>query len=395
LGRTDIPFSAPPAGVTPEDVQAAEAACALISGATGAIRYVAEENLPNPANPTVQSRTQGVLFVNGAAEPSVRDVTQAGGDCTPEVTPALTRFFPVGGTATFEVSFGGEPACQFSEWTAQVDSSATDWLSIDGASVDTGRFTFNGPGAFTIEVDPYLPETGPVFDRIGVINVGDGVQVIQEAPLFDHFDDGVPPDPAGWQYLEPDSWTETGTHLSASTMGLARVIADPAFAGCSRCIVETTVRFDQFSKGRAIVYLWWRDPNNHLRLVADEFFDSWTLVQRINGTDRIRREFSADILVGQEYPVRIEYRDDLGAPLITVDVDGQAMCPTPGPGVQPCTPWDPDPDNPAVPPVVGSGVVGLAVEETGASFNRLRVIRSDDLPFPLTVLFADDFETQP
>jgi len=39
-------------------------------------------------------------------------------------------------------------------------------------------------------------------------------------------------------------------------------------------------------------------------------------------------------------------------------------------------------------------VVGLAVEETGASFNRLRVIRSDELPFPLTVLFADDFEAQ-
>lgn len=47
-----------------------------------------------------------------------------------------------------------------------------------------------------------------------------------------------------------------------------------------------------------------------------------------------------------------------------------------------------------MPPVVGSGVVGLGVEATGVSFNLLRVTRSDELPFPLTVLFADGFETQ-
>ncbi len=397
LARTSIVFSAAPDpdGITADDIAAAQSACALIAGSTGAIRYTAGENLPDPDNPVpVQTRTQDVLFINGAADPEVRTVTQSGGDCTPEITPAQTRFFPVGGEATFNVTFGDEPACEFTEWTAQVDSTAEDWLSIDGASIDTGQFTFNGPGSFSIEVDPYLPEVGPAFDRIGVINVGDGVQVIQEAPLIDHFDDGVPPDPAGWEYTEPNAWSEAGTHLSATTFGLARVIANPAFAGCSRCIVETTVRFDQFSKGRAIVYLWWRGPDQHLRLVADEFFDSWTLVQRISGVDRVLREFNADVIVGQEYPVRIEYRDDLGGPLITVDVDGQAMCPTPGPGVQPCVPYNPDPDNPASTPIIGSGVVGLGVEATGASFNRLRVIRSDELPFPLSVLFSDGFEAR-
>jgi len=393
LERTNIVFSIPPDpqdpdGVTADDIAAAESACALIAGATGAIRYTAEENLPDLV--PVQTRTQDVLFINGAAEPEARTVTQSGGDCTPQITPMQARFFPVGGEATFEVSFGDEPACEISEWTAEVDSTAADWLSIDGASADTGRFTFSGPGAFSIEVEPYLPDTGPVADRVGVINVGDSVEVIQEAPLFDHFDDEVPPDPAGWQYQEPDSWSEAGTHLSASTPGFARLIANPAFPGCSRCIVETTVRFDEFSKGQAIVYLWWRGEGEHLRLVADEFFDSWTLIQRVGGVDHELRVFGSDVQVGQEYPVRIEYRDDLGGPLITVDVDGQAMCPAPGSGGEPCTPWDPDDD--AVPPVIGSGTVGFGVSGTGASFNLLRVIRSDELTLPLDGLFIDGFE---
>ena len=396
LARTNIVFSAPPDpdGVTADDIQTAQSACALIADTTGAIRYTAEENLPNPADPVaVQTRTQRVLFLNGAADPEVRDVTQAGGDCAPLVTPPLAGFFPVGGSATFEVSFGDEPACEFTEWSAQVDSSAEDWLSIDGASVDTGRFTFNGPGSFSIEVDPYLPDTGPVADRVGVINVGDGVQVIQEAPLFDHFDDETTPSPLGWQYLEPDSWSETGTHLTASTPGQARIIADPEFPGCSLCLLETTVRIDTFGKGQATVYMWWRDEADHLRLVADEFFDTWTLVQRVAGVDHVLREFNADILVREEYPVRMEYRDDLGGPLITVDVDGQAMCPTPGPGLEPCTPWDPDPDDVDVPPVIGSGTIGLGAAATTASFNLLRVIRADALSRPLDVLFISGFES--
>lgn len=402
LARTDIPFDAPPAGVSAADLEAARSACAAIGAdtpgdpdddATGAIRYVAEENLPDPTNPVVVGRTQGVQFINGAVEPEVRDVTQAGGDCAIDVAPGQREFFPVGGTARFDVTFGDEPACEFIEWTAAVDAGAAEWLSIDGAT-SGGNFTFNGPGSFTIDVEPYLLDTGPALQRTGTIAIsGQPVLVVQEAPFFDHFDDGVPPDPVGWRYTEPDSWSEAGTRLTAATPGRAEVIADPAFPGCSDCLVETDLRFDTFGKGRATVYMWWRSDQNHLALTADEFFDTWTLVQRVNGTDHVLKTFNADLLVGVEYAVRIEYTDELGGPLLLVEVGGDAMCPEPGPGVEPCTPFDPDPDDPDVDPVVGSGTVGYAVEEATISFNRLRVIRADRLAIPLGTLFLDGFES--
>lgn len=402
LARTDIPFDAPPAGVSAADLEAARSACAAIGAdtpgdpdddATGAIRYVAEENLPSPTNPVVVGRTQGVQFINGAVEPEVRDVTQAGGDCAIDVVPGQREFFPVGGTARFDVTFGDEPACEFIEWTAAVDAGAAEWLSIDGAT-SGGNFTFNGPGSFTIDVEPYLLDTGPALQRTGTIAIsGQPVLVVQEAPFFDHFDDGVPPDPVGWRYTEPDSWSEAGTRLTAATPGRAEVIADPAFPGCSDCLVETDLRFDTFGKGRATVYMWWRSDQNHLALTADEFFDTWTLVQRVNGTDHVLKTFNADLLVGVEYAVRIEYTDELGGPLLLVEVGGDAMCPEPGPGVEPCTPFDPDPDDPDVDPVVGSGTVGYAVEEATISFNRLRVIRADRLAIPLGTLFLDGFES--
>jgi len=386
LTLTDLRFADNPAN---PDIIAAQAACQQVAGATGAIRYLAASNEPSGVNPIVQSRNQTVAFLNGKRPPDTRVVEQTGGDCEPVLAPVQLEFFPAGGEAEITVSFDADPACNFIEWTARAEDS---WVSLDGADA-SGEVSSGGPGSFRLVVEPFENNPGIQAQRIATVDVsGSDLVVIQEAPLFDHFDDETPPDPLGWQYNEPNAWSETGTHLTASTPGQARIIANPAFPGCSLCLLETTVRIDSFGKGQATVYMWWRDEGDHLRLVADEFFDTWTLVQRIAGVDHVLREFNADILVGEEYPVRMEYRDDFGGPLITVDVGGQAMCPTPGPGVQPCTPWDPDPDDVDVPPVIGSGTVGLGAAATTASFNLLRVIRADELRLVLDGLFIDGFE---
>jgi hypothetical protein len=368
------------------------AACAQVPDATGSIRYIAEENLPNPVNPTVNGRTQTVEFVNGELEPPLRNVTQEGGDCRPQTTPLNLSFFPVGGEGEIQVDFDGQPACAEYGWTANVDTSADDWLSIVGATSD-GSFSGSGPGSFEIDVAAFAPSSGLVEDRIGIINLdGVAVQILQEAPFFDHFDDGMLPDPVGWRYTEPDSWSEAGTRLTAATFGRAEVIADPAFPGCSDCLVETDLRFETFGKGRATVYMWWRSNQNHLALIADEFFDTWTLTQRVDGVDHVLRTFQSDLLVGRDYSVRIEFEEQAGQPLLLIDVGGAAMCPEPGPGATPCTPWDPDPGDPDVDPVVGSGTVGYSVEAATISFDRLRVIRADRLAIPVGTLFLDGFE---
>jgi len=387
LTLLDLRFADDP---TDSHIIAAEAACQQVSGATGAIRYRAAANEPSDVNPIVQSRDQIVAFLNGKRPPATRIVEQTGGDCEATVQPAQLDFFPAGGEAEIAVSFGGDPACDFIEWTARPGAS---WLSLDGANA-SGEVSSGGPGSFRVVVGPFETDPGAQVQRGGTVDVsGSDLIVIQEAPLFDHFDDDTPPDPLGWQYLEPDAWTESGTHLTASTPGEARVIADPEFPGCSLCLLETTVRIDTFGKGQATVYMWWRDEGEHLRLVVDEFFDTWRLIQRVAGVDHELRVFSTDVLVGQEYPVRMEYRDDLAVPLITVDIDGQAMCPAPGPGLQPCTPYDPDPDDVDVGPIIGSGTVGLGAAATTASFDLLRVIRADELRLPLDGLFIDGFES--
>ncbi len=392
IALTDIPFDAPPDGVTAAEVQAAQDACSAVVGTTAAIRYIGEENLPDPTDPTVNGRTQDIAFINGDVLPAIRTVVQDGGDCRPNASPGVLDFLPVGGDATVAVDFDGQAACEFYGWDVEVDVGARDWLTIQGAS-SNGSFSGAGPGEFEIEVAPYAPDSGPVAARTGILLVdGAVVEVVQEAPFFDHYDDGVPPDPIGWRYTEPDAWSESGTRLTADTLGRAEVIADPAFPGCSECRVETDLRFDSFGKGRATVYMWWRSEQEFLALTADEFFDTWTLVQRVSGTDHVLRTFQSDILVGPEYAVRIDFEERSGQPLILIDVGGEPMCPEPGPGATPCTPWDPDPDDPAVEPVVGSGTVGYAVEQATISFNRLRVIRADRPAVPVGTIFSDGFE---
>jgi len=399
LTGQDIPFDPPsgpgnPPPPSPEDIASAQQACSGVAGATGAIRFAAEPNLPTANNANPATRTGNLLFINGRPDPFRRVVSQEGsGACQATVTPSEIDVLPVGGELTLTVDFGESAACAFSEWSA-VLTQGGDFVSIDQVSTSAGN------GEVTVTVQPYTEDMTPgdgVFEnpRFGNLLIASvNVPVRQEAPLFDHFDDETPPSASLWQYTEQEAWTEAGTQLTAGTDGLARLLADPVYPGCTLCLLDTTVRFDEFSKGRATIYLWWQSEDDHLRLVADEFFDRWTLTQRVAGMDHELRRFASDIEVGVEYPVRIEFRDDLGAPLITVDVGGEGMCTVPQAGPNTCLPYDADPDPEVFDYVIGSGTVGLQVEATRASFNLLRVIRANRSEFELDRIFSDRFGPQ-
>ncbi|MBY6204150.1 Calx-beta domain-containing protein [Halomonas denitrificans] len=378
----------------PDLVSAAQAACAAYAGdpavqsTGGAIRYVALENLPPPGGSQAQQRDLVVQLLNGATVPDWFEVVQEGGDCRPNLVPAFADFFPIGGRRTIEADFNDQSACESFGWTVSIAQDSRAWLSLVGANA-AGEIELDGAGSFQIDVEPNLqPMPGSPGFRLGTVRAGGtDLQVTQEDPFFDHFDDGVPPDPAGWDYTEVDAWSEAGTWLTASTMSTAEAIAARAFAGCSICRVESTVRFDAFGKGRGTIYLWWRSGQDYLALTVDEFFDSWTLTQRVGGTDYVLREFDRDVLVGPEYDVVIDVVEILGQTLITVGIDGAPMCALPGPGAVTCSPA-----SPAGTPVIGSGTVGLAVDDATISFNLLRVVRSDELEVPLGVIFSNGFE---
>ncbi|MBB6087993.1 Calx-beta domain-containing protein [Wenzhouxiangella marina] len=405
LERKDIPFSPPedyPSPPSQQEIDEGVAACAQVAGATGAIRYRAiSDNLPTENNEQPASRSERIIFANGDPATVPRTIEQAGsGACSATITPAVISVLPVGGEVTLDVDFGGVPGCEFNQWTAEVIQGAP-WLSIDEVSSGAGN------GTVSVSIQPFVLDQTPVGGaeppRRGRLTIASiQVPVEQEAPLFDHFDDGIPPSSSAWFYTEPSAWSEpldgtqpgNGTHLIADTDSIARLIADPIFAGCSRCLLESSVRFDQFSKGRITIYLWWQGEDDHLRLTVDEFRDEWTLTQRVDGTDHELRRYLSDVQVGIEYAVRIEFRNEQSGPLILVDVSGQGMCTTPQAGPNVCLPYDadPDPDPIAVDYVIGSGTVGLEVEATRASFNLLRVIRADGETPVLHRLFNDRFE---
>lgn len=393
---TDLQFpGTPPAPGGGTEIDDAQRACGDTGAfGAGAIKFVVSENSPSGTPPVVEGRTQTVGFANGAPTLETRDVSQPAGDCSAVVDPASLFFFSAGGETDVQIGFGGDAICEFTQWKASIENAAaTPWLTLDGANAN-GEVIANGPGELRVIVDPHrVPDDlgNPLDPRVGAILVnGQGIPVTQEAPLYEHFDDATPPDSSSWTYTEIDAWSEAGTRLTADTPGRAEVIATGAFPGCSMCEVDARLRFDTFALGRASVYLWWSDEDNFLELSVDEFRDEWTLTQRIDSVDQVIRTLDRDVLVGVDYDITVETLESLGGPLIRIDVDGTAMCPLPGPGLAPCQPAQPDPNGE---PVVGAGVVGLAVEDAVVSVDLLRAVRSDALQIPLGTLFLDGFES--
>lgn len=365
--------------------------CSLRPDTTGVIRYSADPNTPSGTGEGTEPRSDAIQFVDGSAEPSTITVIQNGSSsCTPIVAPGLFQFLPVGGEGEFLVGFADAQACIAASWPVLV-SGGGDWLtleSVDGSSTATSG---TGQGLVTFSVAPVGFMEG---DRQAEISVGNSsVTVSQEGAFYDHFSDGIPPDPSLWTYNDSDAWSEAGTYLTGSSGGELTLIADPAFPGCSECALQTTIRIDSFSKGQATLYMWYRNPGEYLALSMDEFTNTWTLTHRTAGVDHVLRTLTSDILVGEEYSVILAFELEAGTnPIILAYVGGQAMCPEPGSGGSVCTPWDPDPDDPDVGPVIGSGVVGLGVSGTTASFNYLDVLRADALQLPLDVIFMNNFE---
>lgn len=404
FGELPSDYVAPP---TPEEIEAGQEACSLIGSetpsdpsddATGAIRYIADPNEGSPEEPVILDRSLNVQFLNGDLTPEFFNVEQSGNQqCQAEVTPSGSYVLAGGGSVVFGIDFGSEASCQFLRWRAREPTGDGAWASIRGANAD-GEFEGTGDGEITVDIDPFLDlaQANNEFSErrsVQVTIAGEFVTIDQEAPLFDHFDDGVLPSASAWNFQEPMAWSEAGTHLTAESGGLTRLTAEPAYPGCTLCALDTSVRFDEFSKGRVNIYLWWQSESDHLRLVANEFFDRWTLIQKVAGEDHEIRRFLSDIQVGREYPVSIQYRDDLIGPQFSVIVDGVSMCPlSPGASGEICLPWDPDPHDPEVSPVIGSGTVGFGVEATRASFNLLRMTRDDRTVGEIEQVFSDRFE---
>lgn len=365
--------------------------CSLRPNTTGVIRYSADPNTPAGTGEGTEPRSDAIQFVDGSAEPASITIIQNGSSsCTPIVAPGSFQFLPVGGEGQFLVSFADAEACIAASWPVVVNGGG-DWFtleSVDGSGTATSG---SGPGLVTFSVAPVGFMEG---DRQAEISVGNSsVTVNQEGAFYDHFSNGVPPDPSLWTYNDPDAWSEADTYLTGSSGGELTLIADPAFPGCSECALQTTMRIDSFSKGQATLYMWYRNPGEYLALSMDEFTNTWTLTQRTAGVDHVLRTLTSDILVGEEYSVILAFELEAGSnPIVLAYVGGQAMCPEPGSGGIVCTPWDPDPDDPDVDPVIGSGVVGLGVSGTTASFNYLDVLRADALQLPLDVIFMNNFE---
>ncbi|GEM_PF-2386099 len=130
------------------------------------------------------------------------------GNCEPLIAPTAIDLLPVGGQVNVDVTFAA--GCEFIGWEASVDGCDTmppgeSFLSLRGADQE-GKLALVGNGSLTLVVDPY--EIGQLPDGVvggGLIPAREGsliidvatqdVPVIQEAPLFDHFDDSMSPPP--------------------------------------------------------------------------------------------------------------------------------------------------------------------------------------------------------
>lgn len=298
-------------------------------------------------------------------------ISQEGGACNLIATPSSLFFYPVAEdlTGTIAVSYPSPPddptLCSTAFWNA---SESANWIvDLEGEAGTSGT----GAGTVTFTVLPNLTTT----TRSDVVVIqGTQVTVVQEGIFEDHFDVGS--SPPGWALSGSGVWSQAGTHLTGAAPSTFETAIAAPFPGCISCDLEADVRFDQFGKGTATVFGWYRNSQNHIALTVDEFLDRWILTQRAGGVDTVIVDLERDVLVGQSYPIAMGFDGSV----LTLTIAGDEVCPPAISGSSLLCP-------PALP--LADGTVGFGVGSAVASFDRIRVVRSDG-PVPV---FADGFES--
>jgi hypothetical protein len=176
-------------------------------------------------------------------------------------------------------------------------------------------------------------------------------QACIETCLFcDQFNDGVLA--TDWEYKPVSGgWNENGTQLVGSSNRKAQAIANPAFAGCDDCSVETAMRTGGGGFNRVWLLGWYIDKRNTFELLMKEEQDRWILKQRSGGSVLKKAKALRTINPNQTYVVRIGY----DGTTFTVSIDGEQVISM----------------TPAAP--VPSGTVGFKVKSTEGTFDYITV----------------------
>ena len=281
-------------------------------------------------------------------------VTQLASGCDIVIEPEGESFPSWGGSG--EVTVDAEP--DLCEWTV---TASEPWITVTSPS--DGNGFGDGIVEYTVDVNPGVARSGSLI--IG----GHEFTVEQSGIFFDDFDDDVMA--MGWNYDPPNCWEETGHSLRVHATGScqsSRALTDWVFPGMVEGVVSTRMRVNLFSTGTATLYGWYEGHGDHVALTMDEFSNSWTLTQVVDGA--VVQSASSNALPIEAHMVYdVELRFDGVDFVVTVD-DVEILF---------------------MPPAAGStpdGTVGFGVDSTDADFDEIMA----SVTTPSTRLFWDGFE---
>ncbi|MEM9291666.1 MAG: Calx-beta domain-containing protein [Acidobacteriota bacterium] len=336
-GRSDVSYSGAAGStavvtesVCPWTALSDDAWITVTSGASGTgpgtVAYSVTHNL-------ITVPRTGTLTV----EDQVFTIDQESFPCDYALSEAAADFGPDGGAGSFEVTALG--GCG---WTAESDAP---WLTVTvGASGD-------GVGLVEYEAHANLSTA----DRSATVTVEDQIyEVAQRGFLFyDPFDDGVLA--TDWTYAATGSWSESGGELLADAAGTkAEAFADPAFAGCTTCEIETTLRQTTVggTKPKVMLHAWYQNSDHRVVVVMNEARNTWKLMQKWDGVKAKVKTNAFSILPNRDYAVRVVF----DGTVFTLDVDGTRLL--------------------TLEPLAGSapsGTVGYKVKQTRAAIGEIEV----------------------
>lgn len=314
----------------------------------------ATSSVPDPSHiyttGTVTTYDVVLTVTNSINESSSDNLSVTVGSLPPVATilsPADATIVQPGDTINYlgsatDPDDGSLPSSALS-WTTLLhhDSHVHSFLTSTGISGSL-LVEDHGPGTYSYEF--ILTAT----DSSGLTGTDTHNVSIQTPCIFcDDFADGVLA--PNWTYVKV--WNETSGNVVATATKKARAIATPAFAGCTRCYIETEMMTAGGKGNRVSLFGWYQGKDVNVELMMKEESDRWIIKERSGGTTK-KAKGNRTIDPNVSYKVRLAFNGSD----FRLFVDGQLIIiMAKGPETSP------------------SGTVGFQVKKTTGTFAEIGV----------------------